>query len=47
MSDFNVSGADPPDVFTIVDLSPDRALFLYREAIQSYPDEDFRSIEVA
>lgn len=31
MSDFNVSGADPPDVFTIVDLSPDRALIASKE----------------
>jgi hypothetical protein len=45
---FMLSAADKQDIFTIVDFSPDRSqLFLYREKIQRYPDEEFRNIEIA
>jgi hypothetical protein len=48
VSGFMLSAVDKQDVFTIVDFSPDRSqLFLYREKIQRYPDEEFRNIEIA
>jgi hypothetical protein len=42
------SAADQQDLFTIVDFSPDHSqLFLYRQRVQKYPDEEFRNIEIA
>src|SRR5262249_7074163 len=39
---------DQQDVFTIVDLSQDHSkLFVYREKIQKYPDEEFRNVDIA
>ena len=45
---FMLSAADQQDDFTIVDFSPDRSqLFLYRQNIREYPDEEYRNIEIA
>ncbi len=36
------------DIFTIVDLSAEHSkLFVYREKIQKYPDEEFRNVDIA
>jgi hypothetical protein len=45
---FILSAADQPDLFMIVDFAPDHSqLFLYRQNIREYPDEEFRNIEIA